>query len=68
MVPLRADAARAAVADVLATHQSVSAVSADIEDGAPVVTVTVTDAKAAHSIEQILGRLPLSHRVTAADS
>lgn len=67
-VPLRADAARRAVTDVLATHPSVATISADVDDGAPIVTVTVTDAAAVEQVEQTLGRLPLAYRVFVSDT
>jgi fatty-acyl-CoA synthase len=63
-LPLRAEAARAAVSDALADIDGVATISADTEDGATVVTVA-TDPGADHrAIEATLGRYTLTYRIT----
>ncbi|MUL65636.1 acyl-CoA synthetase [Mycobacterium sp. CBMA 234] len=63
-LPLRADAARAAIGDAVAGVSAVRSVSAGIEDSRTVVTVHVA-ADADHSeVEHILSRYTLTWRIT----
>lgn len=62
-VPLRADAARATVEEALARQLAVSSIRGGVENGAPVVTVTLSDADARSAVDHILGRYPLVSRI-----
>ena len=63
-LPLRADAARTTVREALAGVTGVREVAAGAEDGSAVVTVTLADSADPRAVEQILGRYPLSYRIT----
>lgn len=63
-VPLRADAARAAVVDALAEVAGVVAVAAITEDAATVVTISVDHAADREVIVKILARYALNYRIT----
>ncbi|KAA0098750.1 acyl-CoA synthetase [Mycolicibacterium sp. P1-18] len=65
-LPLRADAARRVVGEALAGHPGVT-VAADVENGSPLVTVTVTDGAGRDAVDRALSRYALAYHVTVAD-
>ena len=65
-LPLRADAARHVFTDALAEHPGVR-VDAHIEDGAPVLTVEISDPSHRDDIDGLLGRYAVTYRVVAAE-
>ena len=65
-VPLRADAARQVFTDVLAEYPGVT-VDADIDNGAPALTVTLADPTQRNNVEHELSRYAVTYRVVAAD-
>lgn len=65
-LPLRADAARIAATDALTGHPGIEMVAAAVEDGCPVVTVTLGPSADREAVEQILGRYPMAVRLEEA--
>ncbi|MEZ0384244.1 acyl-CoA synthetase [Mycobacterium sp. pW045] len=63
-LPLRADAARRVVTQALAGMDGID-VSADVEDGSPVLTVSLSDASQRADVERILGRYAVAYRIVA---
>lgn len=63
-LPLRADAARAAVVDALADVAGVTTIEAGTEDAATVVTLTVDHSADREVIDKILARYALNYRIT----
>lgn len=63
-LPLRADAARAAVVDALGDVSGITAIEAGTEDAATVVTLTVERSADREVIDKILARYALNYRVT----
>ena len=61
---LRADAARTAVREALSGVPGIQDVGARTEDGSTVVSVTVTASADHRAVEDILGRYPLTYRIT----
>lgn len=64
-IPLRADAARDVFTDALAEHTGV-AVHAQIEGGAPVLTVEIADPAHRDDIDHVLARYAVTYRVVQA--
>jgi fatty-acyl-CoA synthase len=62
-LPLRADAARIAARDALADHAGIEMVTAAVEDGSPLVTVTLNPSADRKAIEETLGRYPMTSRL-----
>ena len=63
---LRADAAHAAAADALAGLPGIDDIAAVVEDGSPVVTVTLNAAADRQAVEDALGRYPITSRLQEA--
>lgn len=63
-LPLRADAARHVFTDALAEHPGVR-VDTHIEDGAPVLTVEISDPAHRDDIDRLLGRYAVTYRLVA---
>jgi fatty-acyl-CoA synthase len=63
---LRADAARIAAADALCAHTGIESVAAAVEDGAPVVTVTLQPSADCRAVEDALGRYAMTTRLREA--
>ncbi|OBF36786.1 acyl-CoA synthetase [Mycobacterium sp. ACS1612] len=61
--PLRADAAHAAATDALADQNGIESIAAAVEDGSPVVTVTLNSLADHVAVEEALGRYPMTSRV-----
>jgi fatty-acyl-CoA synthase len=61
-IPLRADAARRAVRDALATTPGVTGVLSDVDDGAPIITVCTTTDADPNAIANELGRYAIAWR------
>jgi fatty-acyl-CoA synthase len=62
-LPLRADAAYAAATDALADHAGIESIATVVEDGSPVVTVTLNLCADRAAVEDTLGRYPMSTRL-----
>src|SRR5215208_2682870 len=65
-LPLRADAARIAAKDALAGHAGIETVTAAVEDGSAVVTVTLNPSADRQAVEKTLGRYPIASRLEEA--
>jgi fatty-acyl-CoA synthase len=65
-LPLRADAARIAAKDALAGHAGIETVTAALEDGSAVVTVTLNPSADRQAVEKTLGRYPIASRLEEA--
>jgi fatty-acyl-CoA synthase len=65
-LPLRADAAQAVATDALADHLGIESIAAAVEDGSPVVTVTLGPSADRSAIEHTLGRYPMTTRLEQA--
>jgi fatty-acyl-CoA synthase len=65
-LPLRADAARTAAADALAGHAGIDSIVAVVEDGSPVVTITLTSSADRQAVEDTLGLYSITSRLEDA--
>ena len=65
-VPLRADAARHVLTEALAEHPGVT-VDADIDDGAPALTVTLADPARRDAVDRVLSRFAVTYHIATAD-
>lgn len=65
-LPLRADAAHAAATDALADHTGIEYIAAAVEDGSPVVTITLNSSADRRAVEDTLGRYPMTTRLEEA--
>jgi fatty-acyl-CoA synthase len=65
-VPLRADAAHFAAKDALADHAGIESVTAAVESGSAVVTVTINPSADRRAVEEVLGRYSMASRLEEA--
>jgi fatty-acyl-CoA synthase len=60
---LRADAAYSAANEALSGHSGIESIEAAIEDGSPVVTITLNSSADHRAVEETLGRYPMTSRL-----
>lgn len=65
-LPLRADAAHAAAKAALADHTGIESVTAAVESGSPVVTVTINLSADRWAVEKVLGLYSMASRLEVA--